>query len=247
MDTVMRFVAVAGALAGLVMWVANTVRHRRHLSQCVQDLQRQRRLDRRMIGCVIEMEHILDRMPPQQADDQTVPEELAGHVRFLFGLRQEAGDNAADLARHAVRLQWSDAYLSKATLAGRRCELAHGALVNAFQALADAAREYERGLPMALLRSGDGPKSRPLIAPVRLLDESAAVEVARLREVCGQALVKAADACRLPFETSGTFDTKWPVRRSEVPEDQTVHYGGEPRPMGWHGLGPQPMLHVDAK
>lgn len=41
MDTVMRLVAVAGALAGLVMWVANTVRHRRHLSQCVQDLQRQ--------------------------------------------------------------------------------------------------------------------------------------------------------------------------------------------------------------
>lgn len=65
----------------------------------------------------------------------TVPEELVGHAQFLFGLRQEAGNNAANLARQAVRLQWSDAYLSKAALAGRRCELAHGALVNAFQAL----------------------------------------------------------------------------------------------------------------
>lgn len=247
MDIVMQLVAGAGVLAGLVMWVINTVRHRGHLSQCVQDLQRHRRLDRRLIGCVIEMEHILDHMPRQQADDQTVPEELAGHVGFLFGLRQEAQANAAELARHAVRLRWSDSYLSKATLAGRRCELAHGALVSAFRALADAAKEYERGLPMALLRAGDGPRSRPSIAPVRLLDESAAVEVARLREACGEALVKAADSCRLRFGSSATFDTKWPVRRSEVPSDHKGHYSGEHRPIGWQGFGPQPMLHVDAK
>lgn len=138
MSTVLQLIAIAGAIAGALMWVASTFRHRRHISQCVQDLQRHRRLDRRLIGCVAEMEHILDRMPPQEPDEMTVPEELVGRARFLFGLRQEAGDNAADLARHAVRLQWSDAYLSKATPAGRRCELAHGALVNAFQALADA-------------------------------------------------------------------------------------------------------------
>lgn len=246
MDIVLQLAGVAAALAGLVMWIANTVRHRMHLSQCVQDLQRQRRLDKRLIGCVIDMERILDHMPPQHTDDETVPEELEGHVRFLFGLRQEAADNAAHLARHAVRLQWSDAYLSKATLAGRRCELAHGALVDAFQALAAAAREYERGLPMALLRSGDGPQARRLTAPVRLLDESSAEEVARLREVCGQALATAGDACRLRFEAT-VFDTKWPVRRSEIPRGHEDHYGGEPRPMGWQGLGPQPMLHVDAK
>jgi hypothetical protein len=247
MSTVLQLIAVTGVLAGAFMWVANTFRHRRHLAQCVQDLQRHRRLDRRLIGCVTEMEHILDRMPSQEPDDLTVPEELVGHARFLFGLRREAGDNAADLARHAVRLQWSDAYLSKATLAGRRCELAHGALVNAFQALADATREYERGLAMALLRSGDGPEARALTVPVRLLDESAAVEVARLREVCSRALANAADACSLRFESSATFDTKWPVRRSEVPEEHQDPYKGELRPMGWKGLGPQPILHVDAK
>jgi hypothetical protein len=229
------------------MWAASTFRHRRHLSQCVQDLQRQRRLERRLIGCVAEMEHLLDRMAPQEPDDLTVPEELVGCAQFLYALRQEAGDQATDLSRHAVRLQWPDVYLSKATLAGRRCELAHGALVNAFQALSDATREYERGLSMALLRSGDGPQARAMTAPVRLLDESAAVEVARLREVCGRALVNAADACRLPFESSATFDTKWPVRRSEVPGEHEDPYRGEHRPMGWQGFGPQPMLHVDAK
>jgi hypothetical protein len=247
MTTVLQIITIATVAAGVVMWVASTVRHRRHLSQCVQDLHRHRRLDRRLIGCVVELEHLLDRMPPQASVEATVPEDLVGHARFLFGLRQEAGDNAANLARHAVRLQWPDVYLAKATLAGRRCELAHGALVGAFQALADATREYERGLAMALLRSGDGREGRAMIAPVRLLDESAAVEVARLREACTRALTNAADACSLPFETSATFDTKWPVRRSEVPEDYADPYRGEIRPMGWKGFGSQPLLHVDAK
>jgi hypothetical protein len=207
MAIVLQLITIACALAGAFMWIANTISHRRHLSQCEQDLQRHRRLDKRLIGCVTDIEHILDRMPPQETGELTIPEELAGHARFLYGLRQEAGDNAINLSRHAVRLQWSDAYLSKATLAGRRCELAHGALVVAFQAMADATREYERGLSIALLRSGDGPEARAMTAPVRLLDESAAVEVARLREVCGRALVNA--ACHLRFETSAVFDTKW--------------------------------------
>jgi len=245
MATVAQLIGVISLLGGALLWVSNTVRHRRHLEQCVQDLQRQQRLDRRLIGCVTEIEFILDELPPQLPEDLTVPEELEGHVRYLFGLRREAADNAANLARHRVRLQWSDVYLSKATLAGRRCELAHGALVNAFQAMSDAAKEYERGLPMALLRSGDG--AQALTAPVRLLNESAAVEVARLREACASALVTAADACRLRFESSVTFETKWPVRRSEVVKRHGDPYRGELRPIGWNGLGRQPMFHVDAK
>src|SRR4051812_42273198 len=113
------------------MWIVNTCRHRSHLSQCVQDLQRHRRLDQRLIGCVNEMERILDGTPPQ-ASDAEIPEELVGHARYLFGLRQEAADNAARLSRHAVRLRWPDGYLGKATLAGKRCEVAHGALIRAF-------------------------------------------------------------------------------------------------------------------
>ena len=247
LGTILQLIAVIGALVSAVMWVVNTIRHRSHLAQCVQDLQRHRRLDKRLIGCVLEMEHILDRTPAQAPDDPTLPEQLVGHARFLFGLRQEAIQNTRSLARHAVRLGWSDAQLSRVTPAARRCEIAHGALMNAFQVMAEATKEYERGLSMALLLSGDGSEARALVAPVRLLDESAAEEVAKLGDLCEKELVKTADACRLRFGSSALFDTKWPVRRSEVPEELGDPYQGEHRPIGWNGLGPQPMLHVDAK
>lgn len=246
MDTVVTALALGGAVAGALMWIVNTFRHRSHLSQCVQDLQRHRRLDRRLIGCVNEIERILDRLPPR-ASDVEVPEELVGHVRFLFGLRQEAADNAWHFSRHAVRLRWPDGYLGKSTLAGKRCETAHGALVLAFQALADSTREYERGVPAAILKSGDGADSRSLSMPVRLLDESAAEEVARSREVCERALSHGADACNLRFRSHTVFDTKWPVRRSEIMEAGEDLYEGEAGPMGWSGFGPQPMLHIDAR
>lgn len=247
MSALLEVVSIAGLVVGAVASGLSSWRHRTHLSQCVQDLQRHHRLDKRLRGCVVEMEQILDLLPSQEQRDFTVPEQLVGHARYLFGLRQEAGDLAIDLARHAVRLQWSDAYLSKVTFTGKRCELAHGALVVAFQTLADAAREYERGLTMALLQSGDGASARAMSMPVRLLDDEAAAEVARLREECRKALTNAADACKLRFETSAIFEQKWPVRRSEFPDVGEDPYGGEIRPMGWAGFGPQPLLHVDAK
>jgi hypothetical protein len=246
LNTVLGLIAIAGAVGGALMWSVHTVRHRRHLEQCVQDLQRQRRLDLRLVGCVVEMEHILDRLPAQPVDG-TVPEDLVGHTRYLFGLRREAEDNAWELSRHAVRLRWPDGYLGKATLAGKRCTLAHGALVTAFQALADAAREYERGLPAALKMCGDGPEARSLSMPLRLLDDTSAAEVARLRAVCERALTHAADACNLRVRSHTVFDTIWPARRSELPSTETDPYQGEVRPMSWSGFGPQPLVHVDAR
>ena len=246
MDTVLGLVAVAGAVGGALMWVVSSLRHRHHLEQCVQDLQRQRRLDLRLVGCVTEMERILDRLPAQITEG-TVPEELVGHTRYLFGMRREAEDNAWELSRHTVRLRWPDGYLGKATLAGKRCTLAHGALVTAFDALAEAARQYERGLPAALKRCGDGPNARSQSMPLRLLDHSSAAEVARLREVYERALTHAADACNLRVRSHTVFDTTWPARRSEIPSTETDRYQGEVRPMSWTGLGPQPLLHVDAR
>lgn len=246
METLLGLIAIAGAAAGALMWMVHTLRHRRHLEQCVQDLQRQRRLDLRLVGCVTEMERILDRLPAQSTEG-TVPEELVGHTRYLFGLRREAEDNAWELSRHAVRLRWPDGYLGKATLAGKRCTLAHGALVTAFDALADATREYERGLPTALRRCGDGPEARSLSMPLRLLDDSSAAEVGRLREVSERALTHAADACNLRVRSHTVFDTTWPARRSELPPTETDPYQGEVRPMSWTGFGPQPLVHVDAR
>lgn len=240
-------VSVAGLVATGVACALNWWRHRLHLEQCEQDLQRHRRLDKRLRGCVIEMERILDQIPAQDATDSAVPEQLVGHARYLFGLRQEANDHAIEFSRHAVRLQWADAFLSKATFTGKRCQLAHGALIGAFQTLADATKEYERGLAVALLHAGGGVEVRMLSEPVRLLNEDAAAEVARLREECRRALTNAADACKLKFETSAIFEIRWPVRRSEIPDPGEDPYGVESRPMGWSGFGPQPLLHVDAR
>jgi hypothetical protein len=229
-----------------LMWCWNTMRHRSHLHQCVADLQRQRRLDRRLTGCVVDMERILDELPTSESPGH-VPEGLVGHVRYLNGLRVEASDNAIRLESHTVRLRWPDGYLSLMTLAGKRCELAHGALVNAFRTLADAAREYERGLAAALQTCGDGPQARALTMPVRLLDEEAASEVARLRDACDAALAHAAVATGLPDRTFLLLEANWPIRRSETVAAGPDPYDGEIRPMGWHGFGGQPLLHVDAR
>jgi hypothetical protein len=55
MDTALGIITIAGVAGGVLMWVVHTLRHRRHLGQCVQDLQRQRRLDLRLVGCVTEI------------------------------------------------------------------------------------------------------------------------------------------------------------------------------------------------
>ncbi len=246
MDGASSLVGLIGTASASVMWLVHTVRHRHHLSQCAQDLQRHRRIDRRLVGCVNEMEWILDGMPTT-ASNADVPEELVGHARYLYGLRQEARDNVARLSRHTAQLRWPEGHLAKVSLAGRRCQLAHGALIQAFEALADASREYERGLGMALLEAGHGAGARTSSMPVRLLDESSAGVVAMLREVCERALTRAADACSLPVRSHTVFDTTWPVRRSEVASTETDPYAGELKPMGWQGFGPQPLLHVDAR
>lgn len=246
METVTQYVGIAGTVLALVMWAVHTARHRRHLDQCVADLQRQRRLDLRLVGCVTELEQILDALPPSSSDSE-MPEEVVGHARFLYGLRVEARDNASNLSRHASRLRWPDGYFGKVTLAGERCRIAHGALIQAFEALERATREYERGLGTALRGSGDGGAARSLTMPVRLLDESSAAEVARLREVCERALTQAADASKLPVRSHITFETKWPVRRSEVQLAAGDPYRGEVRPMSWSGFGPQPLLNVDSR
>ncbi len=252
MSTVLSVIALAGTVTGAFMWVVSTLRHRSHISQCAQDLQRHRRLDKRLIGCVSEMERILDTTAVQAPGVAAVPEELVGNARYLVGLRQEAADHAADLSRHAVRLRWPDGYLAKTTLAGRRCELAHGALVNAFQALADATREYERGLATALLFSGDGAEARTMSMPVRLLDDSAALEVARLREVCAQALTHATTA-RLDLwagraSVRNLCSTWTPSRAHRRAKDAATRGTSPPRhpvlspgPATAHGCQPRPL------
>lgn len=245
-STIATAVGLAATAFFVVMWFFDTLRHRSHLQQCACDLLRQRRLDQRLAGCVADMERILDELPPSNSPEE-VPEVLVGHVHYLNSLRVEANDNATRLGSHAVRLHWPDVYLSRGTLAGKRCQLAHGALITAFQTLADAAREYERGLVAALQSCGNGPEGRAASMPVRLLNESAAEEVARLRELCDVALAHTVVATRLRNEAFILLEATWPVRRSEAAALGADPYGGEIRPMGWGGFGGQPLLHVDAR
>ena len=65
--------------------------------------------------------------------------------------------------------------------------------------------------------------------------------------MCERALTHAADACNVAFPSHVVFDTKWPIRRSEVPVAGSDPYLGEVKPMGWLGFGSQPLLHVDAR
>ena len=50
--------------------------------------------------------------------------------------------------------------------------------------------------------------------PLRLPDETAYEEVARLRDVCEQGMTHAVDACNLRFMSAAIFDVTWPIRRS---------------------------------
>lgn len=240
----MSIVAYLSAAAFAVMWVVKTVRHRSHLAQCEQDLRRHQRLTRRLTRCITEMELLLDATPP--TNDAQIPEALVGHSHYLYGLRVEASDNANRLSRHALRLRFPDAYLTRVTLAETRCEIVHGALVEAFKSFAQAAREYERGLGTALVQCGDGASARSLRSPVRVLDEDSAETVKSLRDKCSSATAGAADALGLRTFSKGVFDARWPVRRSEVTARHDA-YEGEARPMGWDGFGAQPLLHVDAQ
>lgn len=143
------------------------------------------------------MERVLDRLEPP-ASEEEVPEELVSHVRYCSSCgekRETTQGNSHGMQFNFVGLT---ATCPPRAWQGERCQLAHGSLIKAFQALAEASREYERGLRRALQTCGDGPDARPLRTPVRLLDEEGAEEVARLRDDCGSALTETADALRLP-------------------------------------------------
>ena len=103
MSTVLSVIALAVTVAGAFMWVVSTLRHRSHISQCAQDLQRHRRLDKRLIGCVSEMERILDTTAAQAPGDAAVSIHIvhsSGGLRLgvtRIGVTAEALSNSADL------------------------------------------------------------------------------------------------------------------------------------------------------
>jgi hypothetical protein len=234
--------AAIGLLVCVAGWLAQWVRHRSHLQQAAQDLRRFHRLSCRLGGCVWELHHYLTDQVEPQTD---LPEPIVGHMRYLFGLRQDSQDHASQVGRHSVRLRWPDTYLTRWTATAKRCELVMEKLRVAGESLAQACRLYEMGVAAAL--ASDGPKADQLAAPVALLDEANATELAKLRSRFEEALRAAAEICGLRGWAMTMYEAKWPVRVSELPDSVAQLYHGEVRPMGWTGLGSQPILHVDAR
>lgn len=185
--------------------------------------------------------YLTDQVEPQTE----LPEPIVGHMVYLFGLRQESEDHASRVGRHSVRLHWPDSYLPHWTSTAKRCELAMQQLRIAGESLAQACRLYEKGTAAALLSGGL--RADQLTDPVALLDEASASELARLRTRFDEAFRAAADICRLGGWAVTMYEAKWPIRVSELPDSAGELYRGEVMPMGWIGLGSQPILHVDAR
>lgn len=218
--------AAIGLLVCLAGWLAQWVRHRRHLQQAAQDHRRYYRLSCRLGGCVWELHHYLvDQVEPQT----DVPEPIVGHVVYLFALRQESDDHASRVGRHSVRLHWPDSYLPHWTSTAKRCELAMEHLQILGESLAQAGRLYEMGVAAAL-QSG-GFKTDQLAAPVALLDEASASELVRLRSRFDGSFRAAAEICRLRGWAVTMYEAKWPVRISELPDSASELYLGEVKPM----------------
>jgi hypothetical protein len=223
-------------------WIAQSVQHRRHLSQTVEDLRRFHRLSCRLSGCVSELHHYLT-LHPEKSDE--VPEPIVGHVVYLHSIRQESADQASRAARHPVRTHWADDYLSRRTPAAKRCELATEQVCLAASAIADACKLYEIRLGEAL--TSGGPRDDRLVAPIAILDERSAKHLTELRTRFDEAARAIADVTRRDAWSLTMYESKWPIRISELPNSPGEPYGPEIRPMGWTGFGSRPIIHADAR
>lgn len=170
-----------------------------------------------------------------------------GQHRYLFGLRQELVDLTSELGRHTHRLRWPDGYLTRETLAGKRCTLAHEALARSTSAMGAAAREYD-GMLADILNQGRSTlrASHTHDAALLLLGKSDTAQLHRLRTECQEAMRAAGDVLAPGARQWNTIDCTWPIWRSELPAGDDP-YRGEVRPMAWTGFGDQPLIHVDAR
>jgi hypothetical protein len=225
-------------------WIVQSLQLRSHLSQAVQDLRRLHRLSRRLGGCVWELNQCV---ASQLKPIEEVSEPIICHVAYLFAIRQECGDLASQAARHSVRLRWADGYLSRRSLAAKRCELANENLRIAASALADACKVYERNIGQSLMSGTPSTSDIRPAAPITLLDEVSASQLAQIRVCFDEAVRALADVTGLRDWTVTMHESMWPIRHSELPASAGELYGGEIRPMGWTGFGSRPIIHVDAR
>lgn len=248
-DAVPTIIGILGICATVAGWVALTFEravHRPHLSQATQDHRRLHRLSARLAGCVVELERMLEDGLPVPGPG-LLPDSVAGHMVYLFSLREECEDFRSRAQSHNARISWPQAYLRRASLNARRCAAAQAALAQAADALRGAARVYEEGFVVAHReRAGKGGGRAPA-EPLLLLSDEQASEIIAHRKTFGEQMRLVATHIRLRYPCFEHYRCTWPALSSEMRGFDDDPYRGETRPMGRQGFGPVPVLHPDAR
>ena len=146
--TIVGIVALCALVATGVALASERVVHRPHLRQVEQDHRRLHRLSTRRAGCVVELERMLEGcffIP----GPGLLPDSVAGHMAYLFALRDECEMFRSRTGNHNSRISRPQAYLQRASVSAGRCAAAQAALAEAADALGSAARVYEEEFVVA--------------------------------------------------------------------------------------------------
>ena len=248
-DAVPTIVGIVGLCATAVAaaaWVFERAVHQSHLTQAEQDHRRLHRLSARLAGCVVELERMLEAGLPVPGPG-LLPDSVAGHMVYLFGLRDECDEFRGRSQSHNARISWSRAYLQRASPSAQRCVAAQAALAESADSLGGAARVYEEGFVAAHRnqagKGGDRAPAEPLLL---LSDEQASAIIAR-RKIFDEQMRLVATHTRLRHPYFAHYRCTWPALSSEMQGFGDDPYRGEARPMGRQGFGPVPVLHPDAR
>lgn len=246
MTTIMEIGAACAAVVGLVALAHERLVHRAHLRQVEQDHRRVHRLSNRLAGCAVELERMLEGGLPVPGP-RLLPDSVAGHMAYLFALRDECEEVQSRAASHNARISWTNTFREKVTATSRRCSEARAALGGSAGALSRAARLYEEGFVAAhRKRAGKGGGRAPG-EPMLLLSQRRAGEVLVQRAAFDEQMRLVATHTRSRHPLLEHYRCAWPVLRSESQSVSGDPYRGEVRPLGRHGFGPVPVLHPDAR
>lgn len=245
-STISQIGALCAAAAGLVALAYERLVHRPHLRQVEQEHHRVHRLSNRLAGCSVDLERKLEDGLPVPGPG-LLPDSVAGHMAYLFALRDECEVIRTRTASHNARISWTQAFREKVTVTSRRCAAARAALANSAAALSQAARVYEEGFVAAhRARAGEG-GGRAQGESMLLLSQKQAKELQTQRAMLDEQMRLVATHTRAHHPFLEHYRCTWPVWRSESQNVNGDPYRGEVRPMGHHGFGPVPVLHPDAR
>lgn len=246
LGAILELVGLSATVAAAVALGYERIMHLHHLHQAEQDHRRLYRLSVRLAGCVVDLERMLEVGVPVPAPG-VLPDDVAGHMTYLFGLRDECDLFRSRAASHNARLSWPQAFADRVTVTSRRCTGAHAALSAAADELAQAARVYEEGFVVAYVKRAGAGADRAPGDPLLMLSKKRASRIVANRTAFETQMRLAATHLRLGPPLTEHYRCTWPAMTSERASFPADPYRGEVRPMGRHGFGAVPVLHPDGR